>query len=441
MPHPDFARCARHVTADAVRATLTDMVDIPSPTGAEGEMARYLAGRMERAGMNTLLQEVEPGRPNAVGVREGAGDGANLLLTGHMDTSYDGDETYLEGEGFKPRAVHRDGWIWGLGANNMKSGLAGALVALEAICRENVALRGDVSLAGVVGEIEKAPIEEFSGSAFNGYGTGTRYLVLHGVTADCAILAEPTGLAVSNANMGVVWAKITVGGTVSHSVFSNRPGVVNAVRAIHRVQAAVERWASDYETTHACMGEHPNVTIAAIRGGWPWRLSRNPAEASLYLDIRTVPGQNTEDIKRDLRAVLDGVEDEAGRAALSFYVNDPPTLLDEDAPLVQAALRAHAEVTGEASRPVIRRPAADSTHLNRYGIPCVCYGPGGRMHPEAAKKGLMHAVGEHVLLEDVVTAAKVYLAAALAICGESVTTQEPGHSSAARTRAAGKSSE
>ncbi|MYA97069.1 MAG: M20/M25/M40 family metallo-hydrolase, partial [Nitrospinae bacterium] len=109
---------------------------------------------------------------------------------------------------------------------------------------------------------------------------------------------------------------------------------------------------------------------------------------------------------------------EAGRAALTFYVNVPPTLLDPDAPLVQAALRAHEEVTGEATAPVIRRPAADSTHFNRYGIPCVCYGPGGRMHPDAAKQGLMHAVGEHVLVEDVVTAARVYLAAALAICGE-----------------------
>ena len=81
------------------------------------------------------------------------------------------------------------------------------------------------------------------------------------------------------------------------------------------------------------------MTIAAVRGGWPWRLSRNPAEASLYLDIRTVPGQGTEDIKRELRAVLDSASDEAGRAALAFYVNDPPTLLDPDAPWCRRRLR------------------------------------------------------------------------------------------------------
>ncbi len=416
MPHPDFDRCARHITTDALRATLAEMVNIPSPTGGEAEMARYLEERMARAGMRTQLQEVGTGRPNAVGVREGSGDGWNLLLTGHMDTSYGGDEEYLSGEGFQPRAVHRDGWVWGLGANNMKSGLAAALAAVEAICREGVALRGDVSMAGVVGEIEKAPVDEFSGASFAGYGTGTRHLILHGVTADGAILAEPTGLRVSNANMGVVWAKITATGTMSHSALSNRPGVANAVRAIHRIQTAVERWIEDYESNHCCMGERPNVTIAAIRGGWPWRLSRNPVEASLYLDIRTVPGQSTEDIKRGLRGVLREAADGANPPALSFCVNDPPTRLEEGAPLVRAALSAHEEITGETSTPIIRRPASDSTHFNRYGIPCVCYGPGGRMHPEAGKKGMMHAVGEHVWVEDVATAAQVYLAAALTLC-------------------------
>ena len=42
--------------------------------------------------------------------------------------------------------------------------------------------------------------------------------------------------------------------------------------------------------------------------------------------------------------------------------------------------------------------------------PCIIY-TGGRMHPDA--KGMMHAVGEHVHVDDLVTAAKVYLDAAL----------------------------
>ena len=52
---------------------------------------------------------VDEGRPNAVGHRRGRGDGLNLLFTGHMDTSYSGDEEHLAGDGFKPKALDRDG--------------------------------------------------------------------------------------------------------------------------------------------------------------------------------------------------------------------------------------------------------------------------------------------------------------------------------------------
>ena len=163
MAHPDYARAVRHITAEAVTKTLMEMVDIASPTGREGELANYIVARLAGAGFHAHLQEVSEGRPNAVGVRPGTGEGINLLFTGHMDTSYDGDEDYLKGEGFKARAVLRDGWIWGLGANNMKSGLASALVALEAIAREGIPLKGDLLYGGVVGETEKAAVDEFRG--------------------------------------------------------------------------------------------------------------------------------------------------------------------------------------------------------------------------------------------------------------------------------------
>ena len=42
-------------------------------------------------------------------------------------------------------------------------------------------------------------------------------------------------------------------------------------------------------------------------------------------------------------------------------------------------------------------------------------GPGGRLHPDA-RGTAMHAFGEHVLIEDCVTAAKIYLAVALDLC-------------------------
>src|SRR5262245_66579420 len=233
MPHPDFAKAAAQITADNVRDCLADLVNIASPTGHEIGVAQYLVARMRACGLETDLPMVDAGRPNAVGHLRGSGDGLNLLFTGHMDTSYSGEEEHLAGDGFRPKAVHRDGWVWGLGANNMKSGLAAALAAVEAIANAGIALPGDLSFGAVVGEIEKTAVEEFQGPEYSGYGIGTRHLVTHGVTADFALLAEPTGLRIAKANMGVIWLRITVGGTVAHSALAYRPDVVNPIAAMH----------------------------------------------------------------------------------------------------------------------------------------------------------------------------------------------------------------
>lgn len=419
--HEDYERVARHITSDAVRDTLMEMVNIASPTGREGALAEYIVRRLRNAGFQGQLQEVSEGRPNAIGVRTGTGDGINLIFTGHMDTSYDGDEDYLQGEGFKAKAVYRDGWIWGLGANNMKSGLASALVALEAIGREDVRLKGDLMYGGVVGETEKAAVDEFRGSSVSGYGVGTRHMVLHGASADYAVLCEPTNLRPCIANMGAIWAKITVAGTVSHAAYARHASVVNAIQEMHVLQAMLERWIDSYEAQHICLGERPNVTIAAIRGGMPWRLARNPFECSLYLDIRTVPGQTAEQVKRSLRAVLREFAATRGGSEpmLEILVNDPPTQIPENSLITQVTCEAHRRAMGKDAPFIIRRTGADSTHLNRYDVPCITYGPGGRTHPDA--KALMHAVGEHAHVDNLLTAARVYADIALTLCSRNTT--------------------
>jgi acetylornithine deacetylase/succinyl-diaminopimelate desuccinylase-like protein len=420
MPHPNYANAVAFISTENVRTLLMDLVDISSPTGSELGVAQYLVARMRKSGMDTDLPLVDTNRPNAVGHRRGYGDGLNLLFTGHMDTSYSGQEEHLRdaGPGFQPKAFHRDGWVWGLGSNNMKSGLASALIAIEAINSAGIELAGDISFGGVVGEIEKTAVEEFQGVEYSGYGIGSRHLVTHGVTADFALLAEPTGMRISVANMGCIWLRITVQGTVAHSALANRPNIVNAIAVMHELQTDIARWAKDYEIAHVFMGERPNVTVAAIRGGAPWRLSRNPYECSLYLDIRTVPGQTVDGVKRELRQVLRAFAErkDIAEPKLHVYVSDPPVLLDDKLPIIEALGAAQKDVTGERPPNIIRRPGADAVHLTAYGVPCVAFGPGGRMHPDAKNASSMPAFGEHVLVEDCVTAARIYLAMALDLC-------------------------
>jgi acetylornithine deacetylase/succinyl-diaminopimelate desuccinylase-like protein len=416
MKHPDVRKAMAYVTPEAVRDTLLEMIDIRSPTGHEAGMANYIQNHLQQAGIEASQQLVEDGRPNVVAHWRGQGDGLNLLFTGHMDTSYSGDEEYLIGEGFKPKGSLRDGWIWGLGANNMKSGLAGLIVAIEAIAKAGIKLRGDISFGAVVGEIEKAPVEEFQGREYSGYGIGTKHLVSHGVTADYALLAEPTSLKICTANMGCLWAKITVGGTVAHSALTNKAGTVNAIDVMHLLYNDIVEWKKSFEANNIYMGEHANVTLACIRGGAPWRLSRNPQECSLYLDIRTLPGQTADQIKRELRVALRRFADQqrADEPSLAFLVTDPAIDIGDN-PLVKILGDAQQAAMGERSVPFIRRPGSDAVHLTRYDVPCVQFGPGGRLHPDA-KGQSMHVVGDHVLLDDVVLASRVYLNVALDLC-------------------------
>ena len=413
---------AAHITSEVVRQTILDMIDIRSPTGSEAAMAEYVVDRLRRAGLDASLQLVEENRPNAVGHLRGRGDGLNLLFTGHMDTSYSGDEEHLKGEGFQPKGVFRDGWIWGLGASNMKSGLAGVLVAIEAIAKSGVTLHGDVSLGAVVGEIEKAPVEEFQGSEYAGYGIGTKHLVTHGVTADYALLAEPTGMRLCTANMGCVWARLNVGGTVAHAALTNKPGTVNAIKVARALCDDIDAWAKGFQENNAYLGEHANVTVAGIRGGLPWRLSRNAFECSVYLDIRTVPGQTAEQVKRELRALARRFAERHGvnEPALAFLVTDPPLEIGHDLPIVGALADAQRSVMGEATTTFLRRPGSDAIHLSRYDVPCIQFGPGGRLHP-SAKGQSMHAIGDHVLLDDCVLAARIYLETALNLCTQPAT--------------------
>src|ERR1700730_1549290 len=153
------ARAQRAPGVDEARlgAPAASFVDISSPTGSELQMAECMRDTLEEMGLAVSWQEVEDGRPNVVGRLEGDGGGPSLMFNGHMDTSYSGREPHLRGKpGFQPRAEVRDAHVWGLGISNMKGALACYVEAVRAIRDAGVRLRGDVVIAAVVGEIEKA---------------------------------------------------------------------------------------------------------------------------------------------------------------------------------------------------------------------------------------------------------------------------------------------
>jgi acetylornithine deacetylase/succinyl-diaminopimelate desuccinylase-like protein len=140
-----------------------DLTSIPSPTGQEKAIADFILAWFEKSGIKSMRQEVEPDRPNAVGIVKGDGTGLSLGFNGHMDTSFTGTSADLRMvAGLEPESELKGrivgDKVQGLGISNMKAGLAAFMIAGKALKTSGVKLKGDVVLAAVVGEISRTPV-------------------------------------------------------------------------------------------------------------------------------------------------------------------------------------------------------------------------------------------------------------------------------------------
>ena len=88
-------RILAEVREDEIVSMSTDVINIPSPTGDELQMAQYMQSALQKIGLDITWQEVEEARANVVGRWRGSGGGKNLMFNGHMDTSNTGQEEFL----------------------------------------------------------------------------------------------------------------------------------------------------------------------------------------------------------------------------------------------------------------------------------------------------------------------------------------------------------
>ena len=208
------------------------------------------------AGFDATLQPIGDARYNAVGRLQGQGSGKSLMFNGHLDTSF-GPEQAHRGIGYQCKGtLVDDEWIYGMGSFNMKSALATYVVAVEAIRAAGIRLGGDVVIAGVAGEIEKAPVNDHEGPQYQGYGVGTKFAITHGAIADYCILGEPTNMMLIPRHCGSTWVKITVPGHLIHTAWSDVER--NAINRARKVLDAIHDWIPGY-----CRAQQPRRFPAA----------------------------------------------------------------------------------------------------------------------------------------------------------------------------------
>jgi acetylornithine deacetylase len=389
-------------------------ISIPSFTGSEEEMARFMAETLTDLGLAVQWQQVEDGRANVLGRLAGAGDGPSLMFNGHMDTSYSGREPWLAHvPGFRPEPFVREGRLYGLGISNMKGALACYVEAIRALGDAGVSLRGDLLVAAVCGEIEKAQQGDAQGSEFRGYATGTRHLVTHGGVADMCILGEPTEEKVVLGHFGSLWLRISTHGNFIHTAFSEGKRDRNSILRMREVLDAVLEWIPTWEDdpANAYRGAKAIVNVGAMQGGFGWRVSRTPHRTDLFLDVRVPPTKPMQVARREVLVLVRelaarfreyGVEGEV-------YVTAPGAVIAEDHPLVEAIDASHTEVFGAPPERDVTRWFSDASALTRYGVPTVNYG---------TSTGLLDTeYGENLEIEGLARMARVYALAAQRVCG------------------------
>ena len=236
---------------------LKHMVAIPSVNpelaehtehAGEARMADFVANYLAERGFAIERHEPIAGRPNVIGRFGPAKPRRTILFEGHMDTQD------VRGMTVPPfGGIEKDGRIYGRGACDTKGPSAAALWVLEPRLLDELAGTGcEVIYVGAIGEETG--------------NDGARQLVEHGLSADEAVILEPTELSMVIAHKGALWFDVEARGIAAHGSTPSRGinaivGMYDAIDAL-RSQCAAAAAAHHHEL----LGD-PTVNFGAISGG------------------------------------------------------------------------------------------------------------------------------------------------------------------------------
>ena len=259
----------------------------------------------------------------------------------------------------------------------MKAGVAAALIACRAALD-----------AGARGR-RRGGVRGRRGALLGGRAGGAG----DGLTADAAIVTEPTNGEVIIAHKGFVWSEITFRGHAAHGSRADE-----GVDAIAKAGPVLVRLGA-LDTTLGVM-LHPllgrgSVHAGVISGGA--ELSTYPGECVLSIERRTLPGETAEAVEAEITGLLAGIGRDGADAARARAVRGRPGRRDR-------AARVRGVGRREGGRAV----------LDRRGVPRRGGHPDGPLRP--ARRGRARRRGVGVAVADTETVARTLVAVASEFC-------------------------
>lgn len=376
--------------SDQVRDLVEALVSIDSvnpelvPGGAgEAKIAAYIADWLQKAGASVELDEPRPGRVSVIARVPGTGGGRSLLLNGHIDT--------VGVAGMKNAHTPRveGDKLFGRGSYDMKSGVAAAMLTLASAV--HLRLRGDVILTAVCDE-EHASI-------------GTE-AALKRVSADAAIVIEPTALDIVIAHKGFAWFTVETSGVAAHG---SRPDLgVDAIVAMGKVLNGLDRLNQILAqgARHRLLGP-ASIHASLVSGGQ--ELSSYPENCKLSVERRTIPGESLSKIQDEIKSILDQELKLNPRFKGTFTTGlvREPLEVPETEPVVTTLRKAAVIQLKREPRFQGFSGWTDAGLITAAGIPTVIFGSGGAG---------AHAIDEWCNLGEVLACHEVLVATAAAFC-------------------------
>ncbi|MBF0277207.1 MAG: M20 family metallopeptidase [SAR324 cluster bacterium] len=259
------------------------LYDTINPPGQERKCAEYLGKLLEDGGFQTAYYEYEESRTSLVARIEGKSDKAPICFTGHIDTVPLGAAHWSK----DPFSGELDGdKIFGRGSTDMKGGVAAMVLAAIEISKYS---RGEAGIEVVL-------------TAGEEYGcVGAHHLAqTDGALgkAGAVVVGEPTSNYPLIGHKGLVWLEVRTSGVTAHGSMPEEG--VNAIFKAGKVINKLEQFRF-HESPHEFLGK-PTLNVGTISGGL--NINSVPDQTSICLDIRTIPGQENDEIKKRLQNYL-----------------------------------------------------------------------------------------------------------------------------------------
>lgn len=333
-------------------------------------------------------------RPNVLGTLPGKGGGRSLLINGHIDTV-----TVEPRSGWTrdPFGAHIDGdRLCGRGSADMKGGLVAALCAIQTLVLCGAELRGDLLFSSVVNE-------EHSGN-------GALSMICRGITADAAIVCEPSGNHVFTATPGDVYWEVSVDGRPRSPGARWKDRRLDGVSAIEKLPLVVEgllELEKEYnrKTPDPLYSDnHPfSCVIGEVSGGTYATVTAN--ECALKGCVYFCHGLGTvreimEEIKYQVqRATRKDPWFEKHPARVSFLHHRNSSKCPQDHRIIEAVADSVQTVSKRQPKVCGAPYGSDMDMLvNQAGIPTVILGPDSIAHA--------HKADEHVSIQQYITCIK-----------------------------------